>query len=191
LNRAGLFLFLGHHGRTIDGNGCRVYSAEIMDNKPQPQESFTLSRQVIAELLLSSVDFGRSHPRNGMDRLTDRDLVELYLGLFDSACEHYGNTDLAAVIYVTMKLPPALQSTAAYSRTEFKKSGDKWVGKRVNYMPVKDRTAVKWCRSEADAEIDKLSETRIEGKATAWNSMNVKKCEPEHPEVRPFVWIPK
>ena len=68
----------------------------IMDNKPQPQEAFTLSRQVIAELMLSSVDFGRSHRRNDMDGMTDTDLVELYLGLFDSACEHYGTTDLAA-----------------------------------------------------------------------------------------------
>jgi hypothetical protein len=70
-----------------------------MDKKPQPQEAFTLSRQVIAELMLSSVDFGRSHrrERDYMDGLTDLDLVELYLGLFDSACEHYGTTDLAAV----------------------------------------------------------------------------------------------
>ena len=69
-----------------------------MDKKPQPQEAFTLSRRVIAELMLSSVDFGRTHRRNDTDALmTDTDLVELYLGLFDSACEHYGTTDLAAV----------------------------------------------------------------------------------------------
>jgi Trypsin-like peptidase domain len=94
-------------------------------------------------------------------------------------------------IYVTTNLPPALQSTAAFSRAEFKKTGDKWVGKRIVYLPVKYRTGVKWCRYEADTEIDKLSETRIEGKAITWNSMDAKKCEPEHPETRPFVWIPK
>jgi hypothetical protein len=32
-----------------------------------------------------------------MDGLTDLDFVELYLGLLDSACEHHGTTDLAAV----------------------------------------------------------------------------------------------
>lgn len=74
----------------------REDSGEIMDNKPQPQEAFTLSRQVIAELMLSSLDFGSS-PRHGTDVLTDRDLVEQFLGFLDSACEHYGTTDLAAV----------------------------------------------------------------------------------------------
>jgi hypothetical protein len=82
--------------RTIDSNSCRVYSPEIMDNKPQPQEAFTLPRQWVAEMILSSVDFGRSHPRQ-MDELTDRDLVEFYLGMLDSFCEHEGTTDLAAV----------------------------------------------------------------------------------------------
>ena len=29
--------------------------------------------------------------------MTDLDLVENFLGFLDSACEHYGTTDLAAV----------------------------------------------------------------------------------------------
>jgi len=94
-------------------------------------------------------------------------------------------------IYVTVILPPELQSTAAYNRAEFKKTGDKWVGKKIVYLPLKYRTGVKWCRIEGDAEIDKVSETRIEGNALGWNSIDAKKCEPEHPETKPFVWIPK
>jgi hypothetical protein len=70
-----------------------------MDNKPRPQEAFTLSRHVIAELILSSLTFGRNHPRERdyMDGLTDLDLAENFLGFLDSACEHYGTTDLAAM----------------------------------------------------------------------------------------------
>jgi hypothetical protein len=67
-----------------------------MDNKPQPQEAFTLPRQWVAEIMLSSLDFGRNHPRQ-MVELTDLDLVEQFLGFLDSACKHYGTTDLAAV----------------------------------------------------------------------------------------------
>lgn len=76
-------------------------------------------------------------------------------------------------VYVTVILPPALQSTVAYSRAEFKKTGDKWVGKRVSYMPIENGKGVKWCRTEVDTEIDMLSESRIEGKALGWNSMDV------------------
>jgi hypothetical protein len=58
-------------------------------------------------------------------------------------------------------------------------------------MPFSTRTGQKWCRIETEIEIDKLSDSRIEGKAMAWQSTNVKKCEPEHVELRQFVWIPK
>jgi hypothetical protein len=94
-------------------------------------------------------------------------------------------------IYVTVILPSALQSTAAYNRAEFKKTGEKWVGKRITYLPVKYHAGIKWCRNETDVEIDKLSETRIEGNATTWTSLDAKKCEPEHLVTKPFVWIPK
>jgi Trypsin-like peptidase domain len=94
-------------------------------------------------------------------------------------------------IYVTVNLPPALQSTSAFSRAEFKKTGNKWVGKRVTYLPYKYRAGTKWCRIEVDAEIDNLSESRIEGKALWWESMDAKKCEPQHAEIKTFVWIPK
>jgi S1-C subfamily serine protease len=88
-------------------------------------------------------------------------------------------------------LPASLQSTPAFVRSELKKTGDKWVGKNISYMPFSTRTGQKWCRIETEIEIDKLSDSRIEGKAMAWQSTNVKKCEPEHVELRQFVWIPK
>jgi S1-C subfamily serine protease len=58
-------------------------------------------------------------------------------------------------------------------------------------LPFSTRTGQKWCRIETDIEIDKVSDSRIEGKAMAWPSTNVKKCEPEHAELRAFTWIPK
>jgi len=66
-----------------------------MDDKPQPQEAFTLPRQWLAEILLSSIDFGRIHRRQ-MDELSDLDLVEQFLEFLDAACQHRGATDLAA-----------------------------------------------------------------------------------------------
>jgi hypothetical protein len=95
-------------------------------------------------------------------------------------------------VYVQwVNLPPELVSTMAFSRTELKKTGDKWVGKNTNYLPVSTKTGPKWCRIEVDMEIDKLSESRIEGKGTRWLTTDAKKCQPEHPESIPFTWIPK
>jgi hypothetical protein len=68
-----------------------------------------------------------------------------------------------------------------------RKSGDKWVGKNVSYLPVNQ----KWCRTETDMEVDKVSDSRIEGKSLAWQSINVRNCSIVKPELRPFVFIPK
>jgi len=95
-------------------------------------------------------------------------------------------------IYIQwINLPPALQSTAAFTRCELKKSGDKWIGKSVSNFPHAFRSGAKWCRLETDIEIDKISDSRIEGVALAWTSMNVGKCQPERPERKQFIWIPK
>lgn len=88
-------------------------------------------------------------------------------------------------------LPPALLSTTAFIRAELKKTGDKWVGKNISYLPYSTRTGQKWCRIETDFEIDKLSDSRIEGMGLAWPSTNVNKCQPEHAEMKQFIWIPK
>ena len=88
-------------------------------------------------------------------------------------------------------LPPALQSTAAFSRAQLRKAGDKWSGTSVSYMPYRSGRTTKWCRIETPVEIEKVSESRIEGKASWWKSTNLKTCQPEHSEIRDFVWIPK
>jgi hypothetical protein len=95
-------------------------------------------------------------------------------------------------VYVQwINLPPALQSTVAFTRGELRKTGDRWVGKSISNVPYSTKNGSKWCRIETDLEIDKLSDSRIEGVATAWASMNVGKCQPEHPEKKAFIWIPK
>ena len=90
-----------------------------------------------------------------------------------------------------INLPSALQSTAAFNRWELRKSGDKWIGKSIGNFPYKTWNGVKWCRIETDIEIDKLSDSRIEGVGMAWKSVNLGKCQIEKPEKKPFVWIPK
>ncbi len=90
-----------------------------------------------------------------------------------------------------VNLPPALQSTTAFIRGELRKTGDKWIGKNVSHVPYSSKSGSKWCRMETDFEIDKLSDSRIEGVAMAWPSFNVGKCQAERLEKRPFVWIPK
>lgn len=95
-------------------------------------------------------------------------------------------------IYIEwINLPPALQSTAAFMRTELKKAGDKWVGKTRAYLPSKEKSSVKWCHLELDFEIDKLSDSRIEGQGAALTSFDVKNCRVERSELKPFTWIPK
>lgn len=109
-------------------------------------------------------------------------------------------------IYTEWILPAPLQSTAAFMRSELKKSGDKWIGKVRAYLPYEYKSSyadywktgqpmgtanVKWCHSEADFEIDKLSDSRIEGQGSDWSSFDVKKCQPLKPVRKPFTWIPK
>jgi hypothetical protein len=90
-----------------------------------------------------------------------------------------------------INLPSALQSTAAFMRCELKKAGDKWAGKSRAYLPYDNKSSVKWCRTEIDFEIDKLSDSRIEGQALAPTSFDVKKCQADKSEWKPFTWIPK
>ena len=86
-----------------------------------------------------------------------------------------------------INLPAALQSMAAFIRAELRKSGDKWVGKNLFYFPVSQ----KWCHIETDMEIDKVSDSRIEGKSVIWQSINARNCSIVRPELKPFVFIPK
>ncbi len=109
-------------------------------------------------------------------------------------------------IYAEWILPTALQSTAAFMRMELKKSGDKWIGKTRSLLPYEYKSSygdywktgqrvgtpnVSWCRLELDAEIDKISDTRIEGHTQNFTSFDAKKCKPEKPEWKTFSLIPK
>jgi len=111
-------------------------------------------------------------------------------------------------IYVEwVNLPPALQGTMAFVRSELKKDGDKWVGKSRSNLPYTFKSSymdfwktgqqmgtenVNWCTLEGDFEIDKMSDARIEGRTYGSKSLDVKKCK-QHgkPEWQSFVWILK
>jgi hypothetical protein len=105
-----------------------------------------------------------------------------------------------------INLPPQLQTTAAFSRSELKKVGDKWVGKSRSNMPYEYKSKyfdfwkngqtvgtvnVNWCQLEFDFEIDSLTDTRIEGRGMGFTSFDAKKCKPGKMEWKTFTWIPK
>jgi hypothetical protein len=94
-----------------------------------------------------------------------------------------------------INLPPQLQTTAAFMRSELTKDGDKWVGKVRSYLPYDFKTwgvqNVKWCNTETKFEIDKLTETRIEGRSIRAKLVDVKKCKPNEMGWQSFTWIPK
>jgi len=94
-----------------------------------------------------------------------------------------------------VNLPPQLQTTSAFMRSELKKDGDKWVGKVRSLLPYDYKTwavqDVKWCTVETQFEIDKLTETRIEGRGMRAKSFDAKKCRLGELEWQSFTWIPK
>jgi S1-C subfamily serine protease len=90
-----------------------------------------------------------------------------------------------------VNMPSALQSSGASMRQELKKAGDRWVGKTYWFFPSNYRGSVKWCRTETELEINRVSESRIEGQAQGWGAYDVKNCKPEKVESKPFTWIPK
>jgi hypothetical protein len=105
-----------------------------------------------------------------------------------------------------INLPPQLQTTTAFMRSELKKDGDKWVGKVRSLLPYAFKSSymdfwktgqqmgtenVNWCSVEVQFEIDKISETRIEGRGMRSTSFDAKKCKPGKLEWQPFTWIPK
>jgi S1-C subfamily serine protease len=95
-------------------------------------------------------------------------------------------------IYVMwVNLPPALQSTAAFQRAELRKYGDKWTGTTSAYVPISNGHTQKWCRLKSQIEVDKVSDTRIEGRSLDQKVVNPKNCVPEKQEWADFVWIPK
>jgi hypothetical protein len=95
-------------------------------------------------------------------------------------------------IYVRwVNLPAELQSTNSFITFEFKKSGDKWVGRKIMNMVFSNGHAQKSCREEFNAEIDELTNSRIAGRAEGFSAYNAEKCRPEKVAWKPFTWIPK
>lgn len=105
-----------------------------------------------------------------------------------------------------VNLPPQLQTTTAFMRSELKRDGDKWVGKIRSLLPYGYKSSymdfwktgqqtgtenVNWCTVEVQFEIDKLSDSRIEGRSLAPISFDAKKCKPGKMEWKTFTWIPK
>jgi hypothetical protein len=105
-----------------------------------------------------------------------------------------------------VNLPTELQTTTAFMRSELKKDGDKWVGKVRTYLPYGFKSSygdfwttgqrigtenVNWCSMEAQYEIDKITDTRIEGRSLSPKSFDAKKCKPGKAEWKAFTWIPK
>lgn len=78
------------------------------------------------------------------------------------------------------------QLSSAFVRSALKKEADgHWHGKANAFFPCqyKDnwtgQSTVKWCRNEADFEIDLLSDHRIEGVGQNWSKFDCRKCEPK------------
>ena len=105
-----------------------------------------------------------------------------------------------------VNLPTQLQTTTAFMRSELKKDGDKWVGKARSYLPYGFKSSyadfwttgqrmgtenVNWCTREVQFEIDRITETRIEGRSLSSKSFDAKKCKPGKLEWQSFTWIPK
>ena len=98
-----------------------------------------------------------------------------------------------------VNLPTQLQGSAAFTRSDLTLSTDgKWRGEAHGNLPCTytdvvwtGRTITKWCTTHGNIEIDKLSETRIEGVSTSWEKFDCHKCEPHGTKQTPFTWIPK
>ena len=85
-----------------------------------------------------------------------------------------------------------------FTRSEAKNGTDGiWRGETRGNLPCTyqdtwtGQQAVKWCRGEYDFEIDKFSDTRIEGKGARWDSYDCRKCTAKGVRLEPFTWIPK
>ncbi len=105
-----------------------------------------------------------------------------------------------------VNLPPVLQSTAAFMRSELKKDGEKWIGKVRTNLPYPYKSSygdywrtgqqmgtenVNWCTEEPEFEIDSISDSRIEGRSLSPSSFDARKCKPGKMEWVSFTWIPK
>jgi hypothetical protein len=99
-----------------------------------------------------------------------------------------------------ISLPAETKNAGGFSRSELKKESDgKWHGKARMRLPCQytrgvgayARTYTNWCSREDDAEIDLISDKRIEGISVGWQKFDCRKCETKDEERKPFTLIPK
>jgi len=97
-----------------------------------------------------------------------------------------------------VNLPSELQGTAAFSRSELRKDSDgRWRGKARAFLPCQyndswtGQSIVNWCKVETNFEVDRLSDTRIEGVSENWEKVDCRKCQPKESKKMQFAWIPK
>ncbi len=90
-----------------------------------------------------------------------------------------------------VNVPPTLAQAGGFIRSELRKTGDIWAGKTRSHLPCQYYNQTRWCSVEAEIEITKIGETRIEGSALTWQKFNCRKCQPESTKMKPFTWIPK
>jgi hypothetical protein len=97
-----------------------------------------------------------------------------------------------------VNLPSQLQGTAAFVRSRLKKDSDgRWRGTTHAFLPcqLKDQRTgqarTNWCRINSNAEVDSLSDRRIEGITEASDNFDCRKCLPKDVKRLPFTWIPK
>jgi V8-like Glu-specific endopeptidase len=99
-----------------------------------------------------------------------------------------------------ISIPTEVKAAGGFSRTELKKSSDgKWRGQNHARIPCSytagygayAQTITNSCGLEGDAEIDLLSDKRIEGIALRWEKVDCRKCEPRGVEHKTFTLIPK
>lgn len=97
-------------------------------------------------------------------------------------------------------IPQQIKDAGGFSRSELKKGPDgKWHGKNRARLPCQytkglgayARTYTNWCSRDDDAEIDLLSDKRIEGISIGWQKFNCSKCEAKDEERKSFTLIPK
>lgn len=104
-------------------------------------------------------------------------------------------------IYVELVLPDEVQKAGGFTITEFRKSGDKYVGttrsRRPCTYPSSWDGSIQYnaCSSELRTEITSLTPTRIEGNVLAppdAAKLNCARCTYSMPPQRQeFVWIPE
>ncbi|MFZ0761635.1 MAG: trypsin-like peptidase domain-containing protein [Candidatus Sulfotelmatobacter sp.] len=99
-----------------------------------------------------------------------------------------------------ISIPAEIKNAGGFSRSEMRKGADgKWHGKARMRLPCRytrglgayARTVTNWCSREDDAEIDFLSDKRIEGISIGWQKFDCRKCEAKEEERKSFALIPK